>query len=734
MADRQKQISLNGDVLWQIGFKNLLHDGTKTYGLKKLDNNPQGAELTPLDDFPTIETVTEALDAKQDTLILDNSITMERAGVNMFNINDPDTLNNYFVNENGVLTAISGNRYGVTHYIPVEPGKTYTYTCDITGVSGLGDVDYMRIHFYNQNKEWVQQYYRYTATELKELDCHVTFTIPEGIYYVRCGRFMAGKNVKFEEGTKSTYYVAYGEEPPIVTGVSDTYTNKTVKDAVFADDTFKDIQFKAPKFQNPKVRYDKATFRVLDIGNSFTDDSVAYLSGNDGLAKYMETNKSLDFSNVSFTKAIRASASYKSWLNCYNDTDTMDYSITQVFGGLTETYTGTHGAGDGSMFRNLLKEHQFDQIIIHQVSTYSGRYDLWEGGGSSGYLKQFIRLIRQLQPQANIGFLLTHASPKQMAAGETDTQGQWQRIADSAKWIADNYDIDYVIPVGTAVENIRISRANTTSNHLTRDNHHMGDGLCRYTAACAYWEAVFAPYFGQSCYNSGWAYKEITGTAASNAGTIQVNGTNMITAQMSAMYAVTERYTVNNPTGKWIGRYNDLVRTTYELPSSTPLADENYDVYALTANDVLPDKFTDSGKVVAGWWSFSNQLAIKDIDLDNFPLDKNHSSDYLAIDKILPVGTVMELPEGVVIRPNYVNTCMSVCRRYDELGGSSDVIKVLGAEVSQANANAVQPNGVFVHFRFVDESDGKRQNITPEWIYNKLQQYPIVVKIPKVHI
>lgn len=49
MTDRNQNITVNGDLLHQVGYKTLLQDSGQVYGLKQYNGNPQGAELVPID-------------------------------------------------------------------------------------------------------------------------------------------------------------------------------------------------------------------------------------------------------------------------------------------------------------------------------------------------------------------------------------------------------------------------------------------------------------------------------------------------------------------------------------------------------------------------------------------------------------------------------------------------------------------------------------------------------------
>ena len=104
----------------------------------------------------------------------------------------------------------------------------------------------------------------------------------------------------------------------------------------------------------------KPTLKVLDIGNSYTTDAT-------DLLPLITEASGADISNICIYKAVRSSASFKSWYDVYYDKDTArKYTIKKVLGGLAANVsTGTGAKGDGSLFRKLLTDEKWDIIIIH---------------------------------------------------------------------------------------------------------------------------------------------------------------------------------------------------------------------------------------------------------------------------------------------------------------------------------------------------------------------------------
>ena len=295
----------------------------------------------------------------------------------------------------------------------------------------------------------------------------------------------------------------------------------------------------APKMFNPPINIFKQELRVLDIGNSYTDDATHYLSN-------LVDASGIDVSNICLYKAIRGGASYKNWYDIFHDQDTSSYSIYKCFGNLSCDISGTADVGNGEKFRNTLKNNKFDLIIIHQVSVYAPYFDKWEEDSSAGYLSKFIRLIRKYQPQATLGFLLVHSYWSGYAGNtEKSSLERWKKIADSAKKLRLNYGIDFIIPYGTAIQNLRASSLNNEYD-LTSDGTHCANGLADYTAACTYFQSLIAPRYGISVLDNS-ARITVEQTENYHSSDISVTDENAPIAQRAAFLACYNMWECQNP-------------------------------------------------------------------------------------------------------------------------------------------------------------------------------------------
>lgn len=128
--------------------------------------------------------------------------------------------------------------------------------------------------------------------------------------------------------------------------------------------------------------------------------------------------------------------------------------------------------------------------------TASPYYDQWITNNNNGYLNEYLQIIRKYQPKATIGFLIVHSYWSGYAGNtEKSSLKRWELIVEYAKKLRANYGIDFMIPYGTAIQNIRASSLNNEYD-LTTDGTHCADGLADYTAGCCYYQALFAPRYG----------------------------------------------------------------------------------------------------------------------------------------------------------------------------------------------------------------------------------------------
>ena len=248
----------------------------------------------------------------------------------------------------------------------------------------------------------------------------------------------------------------------------------------------------------------KPNLRVLDIGNSYTLHATQYL-------RQITTLSGSNTDDMCLYQATVGNGRFKDWYMIIDDLaqGTTKYSIKKVLGGLSiSTRTGDFEIADPQPMVELLSQNEWDLIIIHQQSAHAPYYDNWSGDGLGGYFEEFYNLLKQYQPNAAIGFYIIHSYAASYSDNkEEDTFLRWELISNSVKQLLNDYKIDFILPYGTAIENIRHSSLNN-ENDLTFDGVHLANGFPRYAAACCYYESLIAPRSGISIKDNTFRYKK----------------------------------------------------------------------------------------------------------------------------------------------------------------------------------------------------------------------------------
>jgi hypothetical protein len=281
----------------------------------------------------------------------------------------------------------------------------------------------------------------------------------------------------------------------------------------------------------------KPNLKILILGNSYMYDGLSHL---DALVNGSGSN----ISDMCIYRMLRSDASFKTWCDMYKDNDTNEYYFTKVLGGISSKVKQAAGsAGDGSLLREVLTSDEWDLILLQPSSKEATSYETWK---DEGYLEEFLDILKAKQPNAEIGIILIHSYwDNYVHNSEGSSYDRWQLIANAVKKLVSSHDINFVLPYGTAIENLRMSTLNNDYD-LTRDGTQLAYGLGRYAASCCYYEALIAPRSGISVAGNPTRYNVPT-TTSSLYPTIDVTDDNAYMAQRAAVLAMRDAYTCNNP-------------------------------------------------------------------------------------------------------------------------------------------------------------------------------------------
>jgi len=292
----------------------------------------------------------------------------------------------------------------------------------------------------------------------------------------------------------------------------------------------------------PLGEYDvrmKDTLKILDIGNSYTEDLTTLLSLV--FSSYGSGPK-----DMCYYALLRGGGTFKNWYDCYNNNDNSEYRCQLIAGDLqANVKTGKFKSHDGSGFRKVLEE-KWDIILIHQASQYATDYDSWLSTEDSGYLNEFLELIKEKQAQTTLGFYIIHSysSDYQMNT-EHSSYERWKKNVEAVKRLYNEYpDFKVIIPYGTAIQNLRESLPDEKMDY-SRDGTHLGIGLARYTATCCLFETLFSKRYGLSIIGNEVWYKCSKNTISKYPnGCIDVTEENARLAQYAAYWAIYDPYAI----------------------------------------------------------------------------------------------------------------------------------------------------------------------------------------------
>ena len=229
--------------------------------------------------------------------------------------------------------------------------------------------------------------------------------------------------------------------------------------------------------------YGKRDAKILFLGNSYTDDSTAYLM------EFIEA-AGLDVSTTCMYYTFVSGATFEKYCEILDNGSS--YTLKNVIG------TSFTGIKTGTL--QTLLSNDWDIVILQQGSEHSKDFNLWQP-----WLNKLIQAIRINNPKNPcIAYHMTwnpwYYSNEVYKGNATYINIGYEQIIDSVKKI-NSFGIDYIIPTGTAIQNVRFSSLNTVHN-LHRDEKHLAFGVARYTAAACIFGTIICDLFDISLYGN----------------------------------------------------------------------------------------------------------------------------------------------------------------------------------------------------------------------------------------
>ena len=215
------------------------------------------------------------------------------------------------------------------------------------------------------------------------------------------------------------------------------------------------------------IHYDSDSLRVLVLGNSFSYDGIIYL---DELARATH----IDNHRFCVYNGFIGGGGIQEWTDVYNSGDTVN--LTKMAGGIDMNHSAP--------LRELLQQ-KWEVCVILQGSHLSYKWSSFENGTD-----HLISLIKShsLYPQIKIAYAMPWSHTP------VNTPTELPGNIKCAKKLILEHDVDFIIPVGTAIQNARASHIDN-GRYLTRDDWHLCFGVGRYIAACTWYETLLEPFF-----------------------------------------------------------------------------------------------------------------------------------------------------------------------------------------------------------------------------------------------
>lgn len=269
-------------------------------------------------------------------------------------------------------------------------------------------------------------------------------------------------------------------------------------------------------------------FKILCVGNSFTKCTMQYMA---------DICNNLGVNNVTIQRLYKDGASLQDYDDMVLTNAFSSYSCSLI------NVVGTSGRSSattlGGVFANT-----WDLVVFQQKSSLADEYNSYEP-----YLTSLINKVKMACGNANVKFAWlmtweTQGSSTAIAnyndqANRFGAAASANNIVAAVKSMKEDFgDNLAIIPIGTAIENIRNSSVNGSgAASFTRDNSHLNMGVGDYVAGCTFFASVLQAVTGKNIYDDTLTTNG-DHDAQSSTGAVDVTSSNRLTCQKAAVLAV----------------------------------------------------------------------------------------------------------------------------------------------------------------------------------------------------
>src|SRR5699024_259079 len=226
-------------------------------------------------------------------------------------------------------------------------------------------------------------------------------------------------------------------------------------------------------FSEVSVKGDRV-IKILAIGNSFSDDAIEH---------YLHDLAVADGHNVLISNMYIGGSSLEDhWNHALEDSAAYNLRVISP--------NGNHDAFNDVTLEEAISGENWDYISFQEVSQLSGIID-----GYKEYLPKLLEYTRPLTSNPELKFVLhqtwAYASDSDHSGFvnyDRDQMKMYKAIVDVVWKAKELYDIDIVVPAGTAIQN---GRTSYVGDKFTRDGYHLSLNMGRFTASATWFEAIF---------------------------------------------------------------------------------------------------------------------------------------------------------------------------------------------------------------------------------------------------
>lgn len=274
--------------------------------------------------------------------------------------------------------------------------------------------------------------------------------------------------------------------------------------------------------------------RLLVIGNSFSVDAVAYLP------------ELLKGNGISYTIGV-----------VYFSGQGLDAHINAFDNGYAHEYyeynsdIGYWQRLENSSTKSILDRMEWNAIFFHEVSNNSTNLPSIKKS-----LKQLLKKVDDYVGYGtHFGYILTPAYGTQSSGYDAT---MWDGINEVGKYLLDVKEIDFIVPIHTAIQNARtnaVLQAFGADLMASASDRHIEDGVGRYIEACTMYtyiknyfgnykdvrESLFIPKYGDNVtdgYNSTLKFPQTSSF-------VEISETSHRLAIKAALMAVAKPYEIS---------------------------------------------------------------------------------------------------------------------------------------------------------------------------------------------